>query len=396
MIWLALLIPLIAIVFLAFKFPKKICLLEYIILFAIPLACIITGKFASVYTQTKDIEYWNSYATQAWYEEEWKERWTEMETYTVTVGSGKNRRTETRTRMVTKYRTNPEKWYIFDNIGEKHSINKPKFEQLCKLWKMKQFKDMERSKNTSHTITKDGDAYYSLYDKNFTNMISVCKKHSYKNKVQCSRSVFNFEEINDEIKKKYKLFEFPIHKGIFGFNPILGHNNKNASERLQKYNAKYGASKQLHMMLLIFKNQPLEAGVFQESYWKGGNKNEFIVCVGTDGDNIKWVKVISWTEEEELKARVTREVKELNEFGVMRIVEYMGKVIPLSYRRKEFEDFNYLSVRPTNKALLIIYMITFITTIGICIISVMNNADLGSTIRKFKRRRRSRYSRFYR
>jgi len=390
MIWLALFIPLIAIIFVSVRFTKRISILEYILLFAIPLACIAIGKYASTYSQTHDIEYWNSFGVRAMYEEEWKERWTETETYTTTDGEGN---TQTHTRIVTRNKTHPEQWSLFDDIEGSYSISKSYFEQICTLWSNRTFKDMQREENTSHTITKDGNAYVAIYDDLFDHTIPVCKQHTYENRIQCSKSVFNFEEVSDETKAQYKLFDYPP-EDVFGFNPILGHSNQRASSILSHHNAHNGRRRQIHMMLLVFQDQSLEAGLFQESYWKGGNKNEFILCVGLKGNEIKWTRIISWTEQEELKIRVARKIKEMEKFDAVQVVSYMGEEIPSGFLRKKFADFNYLSVEPTMTAIWITFAITFIVTLVIMIIAINNECDFEGFIEKFGKRRHNRYNSF--
>jgi hypothetical protein len=374
MIYSALIIPIVAIIIAAIFFNRKMAWWEYILLFGIPLLCIIAGNYFSIYSQTRDIEYWNSYATKAVYEEEWKEKWKELVTEIYTDSDGKS---HTRSHWETETRYHPPMWTIYDNIGGSYSIDQSFFEKLCKLWNNKSFVEMDRINSSinrfesSYKLLIDGDAYETIYDKNFTNTIPICKQHTYENKVQCSKSVFNFQEVNDKDKEYYKLFNYPS-EDIFGFNPILGYNNPKAAKKLQIYNALNGNRYRLHMMLLIFNNQPLEAGIMQESYWKGGNKNEFIVCIGVKDNKITWTKVISWTNIEELKIKTGREIKEMQDFDIDKIVEYMSQNVPPKFVKKDFREFNYLSIQPSNRAIIITFIITLITTIGIFVFDVLN------------------------
>ena len=370
MIWLALLIPLIAVICLGYKFHKKMQLIEYALVFLVPIICIFIGKGCSIHNQVVDTEYWNSYGVTAIYEEEWSERWTELETYTTTDSKGNM---QVHTRMVTRRRNHPEQWTLTDNINNRFNISKKYFESLCKLWDNRTFKDMRREQSTSHTITKDGNAYVTVYDGvTFDSLIPLCVEHTYENRVQCSKSVFNFETVSQETKQQYGLFEYP-KENVFGYTPILGCTNKESIDILRKYNALNGAKHQIHMMLVVFKDQPLETGLFQESYWKGGNKNEFIVCVGLKDNDIKWTRVISWTENETLKVKTAREIKEMKTFDVMTVVNYMGTNIPSSFVRKEFKDFSYISVQPSTTAIILTYILTLLVTIGIAIFSINND-----------------------
>ncbi len=371
MIWLALLIPLIAIVILVVFYSKHMNIIEYLVVFLVPIICILIGKGCSVSNQTKDTEYWNSYGINAVYEEAWSESWVELETYTTTDSKGN---TEIHTRLVNKTAYHPEQWTLNDNINSSYSISEKYFNELCVKWGNKKFKELNRGSHTSHTITKDGDAYVTDYDNIFDHIVSVCKKHNYENRVQCSGSVFNFQKVSKETMTQYGLFDYP-KENKFNFNPIMGYHDICASEKLQRFNALNGKEKQLHMMLLVFMYQPLEAGLFQESYWKGGNKNEFILCVGLSDTNITWTKVISWTENEELKIKTAREIKEMKEFDVVKIVNYMGERIPPMFVRKHFKDFNYITIQPTTTATIITFIITLLVTIGISFMCIYNDDD---------------------
>jgi len=398
MIWFSLIIPVLAIIILATKFAKKMNVLEYVLVFFVPVACIFVGKYVSIHSQTSDTEYWNSYISVAVYEEDWNEEVPcshpkyETRTRTVTDSKG-NTRTETYEVQVGYQHMydvdyHPERWYKRDNIGNLFSTSRGDFENLCKLWNMRKFKDMNR-----YFHDNDGDAYVTQYDGEFGHTKPVCEIHTYENKVQCSKSVFNFEEISPETAKQYKLFEYP-KQNKFNFNPILGYNSPEASKQLSIWNALNGRSKQIHMMLLVFKDQPLEAGLFQESYWKGGNKNEFILCVGLSGENkINWTKVISWTEQEELKIRTARQVKEMRKFDPLKVVKYMGENVPSKFVRKQFKDFSYLTVQPTTSAVIWTFVITVLLTIIISVISVINQCDFGTFIKSKRNNYRSRFIR---
>ena len=266
--------------------------------------------------------------------------------------------------------------WCFDRIGQQlHKHGKHKYAirygRKDKYNKYKTFKDMERSRHTSHTITQDGNAYVTKYDDLFEHAIPICKQHTYENKIQCSQSVFNFQTVDDDTKSQYCLFEYP-KENLYNFNPILGKGNAEASNVLRIYNALNGSKRQLHMMLLVFNGQPLEAGLYQEAYWKGGNKNEFIVCVGLNEDNIKWVKIISWTESEVLKAKVAREIKEMKHYDPMKIVNYMGETIPDNFVRRQFAEFSYISVQPTTRAVISTYIISIFVCVIVSTICIVN------------------------
>jgi hypothetical protein len=373
MIWFSLLIPVIAIIFVATVFNKKMNLIEYLILFGVPLLAIVFAKIISTHSQTSDTEFLNTYITETVYYEPWNE-WdveTCYEDYDCGEDKDGNTKTCRRSYDCSHVDYHSAAWEITDNAGNTYSINSKYYDELCRLWNNKKFRDMNR-----HFHSQDGDAYFASFDKAFEHIVPVCQEHTYENRVKCSKSVFNFQEVDSTTKSQYNLFDYPKLRMFdlgLNYNPILGFNNKVASLKLQQYNAFYGKSKQLHMMILVFENQPVDAAIMQEAYWKSGNKNEFIMCVGKVKDDIQWARAISWTEIELLKVSSEREIKQMKKFDIMKIVNYMGEKVPKEFVRKQFKDFNYLAVEPTSGALLATYIIVLVLSIGIAIVSVRND-----------------------
>jgi hypothetical protein len=200
-------------------------------------------------------------------------------------------------------------------------------------------------------------------------------QHIYENRVKCSRSVFNFAEVDSEDVKEFGLFKYPSISE-YDYNPILGWNDFAATQRLQRYNAKLGAFKQVHMMILVFKDRPVRAALLQEGYWKGGNKNEFILCIGVRNNKIDWAKVISWTEVDHLKIGVEKAVVSMP-LDMPQIVNYMASEVQKKFTRKQFKDFSYITVEPTMTAIWITFIVTFVVTVGLSIFCVLNpfNSD---------------------
>jgi hypothetical protein len=108
----------------------------------------------------------------------------------------------------------------------------------------------------------------------------------------------------------------------------------------------------------------------QEAYWKGGNKNEFILCVGVKDKYIQWTKVISWTDREQLKVRVARKVKEMDTLSMPNVINYVAGEVRDGFVKKDFRQFDYLTVEPTETACIVALIISLLLTIGLMIFSV--------------------------
>ena len=67
-------------------------------------------------------------------------------------------------------------------------------------------------------------------------------------------------------------------------------------QSIRRVNAFCGHDNQIHVFVLLFKaSEGIEIAYRQRSYWKGFNKNEFVVCLGMDGNSVKWCQPMSWT-----------------------------------------------------------------------------------------------------
>ena len=366
LIYTCLIIPIIAIIFLVVKFQKKMAWWEYILVLAIPTLAIVITKSASVTSQTMTPEIWNTYLTGATYYEPWNEYI--HKTCCSTCRDSKGRTYECNCHSCDYVRNHPAYWEAKDNMVHTIKIGSDQYAFLCNLWQNRTFREMNRP---SYTI--DGDAYDAKKDTIFDHLVPYTSKHIYENRVKCSRSVFNFAKVDSEDVKDYKLFNYPPMIN-YNYNPILGYNDPRASLKLQRYNALFGSWKQVHMLILVFKDLPVKAALMQEGYWKGGNKNEFILCIGIKNTSITWAKVISWTEVDELKVRVEKEVQDMP-LDMTKIVDYMVGQVKMKFQRKHFREFSYISVEPTMTAIWVALIVTIILTVGLSIFVVKNDFD---------------------
>ena len=388
MIWTCLLIPLGAVLFLLFNFKSKMSWWEYLVLFIAPLIAILISYKVSVGFQMKDTEYWNSYLTRASHYESWETWVNETCSREVCTGSGDNQTCNTEYYDCSHCDRNGEYWVAHDNIGKQHRITSTHFNDLCKTWSNRTFRDMHRSINHGGMCGKDGDAYDTKFPGDFNLLQPVCVQHKYENRVQCSKSVFNFEPVDSADSATYGLYRYPNYEamGIFHYNPIVGWADRAAVDRLRKWNAKLGSMKQVHMMILVYIGKPIEAALHQERLWGKGNKNEIILCVGArTKKEVDWAYVISWTDEEMLKQTLAQSVMDMP-LDMVAIVDTMAAQVRMRYKRKEFEDFSYIKIRPTARAVMITFIITLVLTVGISVFSVLNRFDLDNPSGRYRGR----------
>lgn len=376
MIWFNMIIPIIAIIVLVIFFKKKMAIWEYSLVFLIPFIGIFIAKYASIYSQSHATEYLDSYLVSAEYYEYWSTWKHRTCTRTNCVGSGKTRSCHTVSYDCSYCDENQPHWVAYDNMGKSYNITQEHFERLCRIWGKRQFVEMNRNINHHWNCGVDGNKYITSYDGVFDHTQPVCNKHSYENKVQCSKSIFNFQKVDKRDIINYNLVNYRKDFDRFNYDPVYGIIQPDATKRLNIWNSKLGTFKQVHMNIIIFKNQPIMAAELQKALWKGGNKNEFILCIGiNDSKQIQWTKVISWTEQELLKLQVERTVANM-EFNLTNIVDTMAFHVQKDFKRKEFKDFKYLNIEPTSTAIFVCFLVTMILTIGLAVFSVKNEIDL--------------------
>lgn len=376
-IWVAMIIPFATAICLYYWFNHKTVWWEFLIPLIASICLIGISKKMIEVGQTRDIEYWGGWVVRAEYYEEWDEEVEYIETQTDSDG---NVTYVTKTEI--EYHS-PE-WLIKDSNGITIWINQPTFENLCEKFGNRRFIDLHRS-----YYSEDGDLWVTTWKNTDNTLTPVTTSHLYENKVAVSDSVFNFPEVDP---KTYNLYDYPRIYDFFKCKSILGPGDQTlalAEKKLSYWNAKLGAKRQVRIMILIFKNKPIQAGIDQQSYWKGGNKNEFVICVGTDNSNkITWCYPFSWTEEEILKTNVKQCINDMETLNLENIVDTVAPQIDKHWVRKEFADFDYLTIEPPTWAIFLTFFFTLSVNIGLSCWIIANEHEDGYSNYSRQRTRR--------
>jgi hypothetical protein len=369
MIWFALIFPFLGIALLLSikSFREKTVWWELAIPLGITILAIFISKLIIDKSMTDDTEYWGSYVISAEYYEDWNEYIHQTCTRTYTDSDG-NSHTETYDCSYVSYHS--EYWQVNTNIGQELKISESRFNYYVKKFGGKQFVDLHRDYHTD-----DGDKYVAKWNYVFEMIEPITVTHTYENRVAASHSIFKFEEPDTA---NFKLFDYIEPDNNYQINSILTeksniYNIKEANKLLSRYNAFLGNKKQVRIWFLIFDNKDYQYAIQQENYWQGGNKNEFIVSLSVDDSNyVQWCKVISWTDVEQLKVDVRNYIKNMNKLDLINAVEYIKNNIETRFVRKSFKEFDYLTVEPTTTALIIVYILSLLITIGTTIFVIKN------------------------
>ena len=364
-IWLAMVVPVIAAVVLYFRFKRRVLWWEFLVPFAASVVLIGASKAITAAAQTHDKEYWGGWVTTTEYYEDWNETVPCSHTKYCTRSYPCGNQTCTDeyacgTEHLYDVDYHSPYWQVVDSNGIAIGVTQSRFEYLCTKFRNRRFVDLHRNYHTN-----DGDKYAATWDGREDNIEVVTTIHNYENRVQASSSVFNFITVDP---KKYDLFEYPEIYDDYKCHSVLGNGGPtmiNAQWKLDYWNARLGAAKQIRMFILVFMDKPLEAAVEQESYWKGGNKNEFILAIGVNKQHeVQWAYVISWTPVESLKIEARNFAVEQKQLDLVKIADWLGHNIREKWVRKQFADFSYITVEPPTWAVILALLLTIAINIG--------------------------------
>ena len=380
-IWLALVLPLLSAALLYWKFHHRIEWWEAGLQLGVPIILIAATKACVETSQTSDTEFWGGHITHSAYYEAWNEKVScrhpipcSHPKYT-TDEKGRRVRDGNQHWNDGHYHAfdvddHDPYWEIYSSLGGDYTISQAEFESYAVRWKNRAFEELNR---TFHT--KDGNMYKAVWDQKPETIQAVTASHTYENRIQASKSVFNFQIVDP---KDFGLFEYPAISGLYQ-PAVLGDGIPvEACRKLDYLNATLGAPKQVRIYVLLFRGKPMQAAMDQESYWKGGNKNEFVTAIGLGKENdVQWCHVFSWTEVDILKVEARNFIMGQKTLDLGAYAEWLGPAIREKWVRKPFKDFSYLTVDPPMSAVIWTFIVTFLVSAGLSAWVILNELHLG-------------------
>lgn len=386
----AFVIPILGAIIVVALFRRKVVLWEVGLPFGVCLLLILTFYFTRGFVGVSATEYWGGWVSEIRYYEDWNEYIHQTCSRTVNDGDG-NSHTEYYDCSYVAF--HGKEWHLIDSNGEDHDIRESYYNALVKKFGQRpSFKDLHR-----HYHTNDGDMYFVRWPMSqWETMEPVTTTHRYENRVQVSRSVFNYAKVSKAEREQYGLFDYPKIDGLYqpqllGADGIAG--SREAERILQVANARLGAAKQLRIFVLVFRDQPLEAGFLQEAYWVNGNKNEFVLCIGLGADGrAQWAHPFSWTDVEQLKTDAreyvgNRFIDNKEPFDLVAVCNWLETNLEERWVRRSFSDFSYLKIEPPLWYVLLAYFLTTVAYVGIAFWTVVNEITEEDETRRSAMRR---------
>lgn len=350
-------------------FSKRLTIAEWAGLVGLPILLLVLSQRLLHSHLVRDLEYWGGFVRVAEYYEPWNERVSCSHTIECRHldEDGEPIHTDDGKEHAYDVDDHPAYWEIIDSNNLTVTIDRYTYERLARKFGPGKFVDLHRD---YHNL--DGDKYVITGSAEPDQLEAVTTEHSYENRILASRSVYRYEEVEPA---DYGLFDYPKITGFYQCPALLGVEDRQASRALDSWNARLGPPKQLRLMVLVFVDKPREAALEQEAYWQGGNKNEFVVCVGVDAQRRpQWSHVFSWTEVEELKLEARDRVMQQPDepLDLVALIDWLGQNVGERFVRKSFSDFAHLAVEPPLWAILLIHALLFGFSLAWLAWSVLN------------------------
>lgn len=390
-IWLLLGLPLAATIYLIAFHLKATKWWELTILWGAVIVTIFVAQVIVEKSEISDTEYWGFNAIQAVYDEPFQYWSTCSETYAcgeTCSGTGSNRVCTTQwcTRFYPCKKWGGDNAWAIAQTGQKKSLSVSRFKFLEKT-KWANSKTIELHREREYDIIVDGDRRVTDWPKTWQTAEAITEQHTYENRTQCS-STIRFQKVGRKEAERMGLFDYPsVGSSFFSATdhllPAILDQNKtiwsNSNQYFQYLNGVLGPKRFLRIWVLIFYDKPRDILHYQQGYWKNGNKNEFIICIGADkSGKVMWGDVISWTEVEELKIEfrdfVEQKLGTVTDESLFTLAQFAEKELGTRYVKPEFTDkFKHLSVQPSTTSIVITAVIVLLVTIGVCVFVVKND-----------------------
>jgi hypothetical protein len=358
--------------------------LQEVFLPLIIIPVIFLVKYTTETLQTQDVEYWGGYVTSATFTEEWNEKVSCRhpkyctDHRTCKDSNGRSYDCSSRYQCGNEHAYDvdhhPNQWVMEDSNGKDHGISQGRYRELVARFGNETFVEMNRR---FHTI--DGDAYKTVYPyEDREKAVVIVTDHTYENRVAVSDSIFNYQEVKPEDRKD--IFEYPQIAGLYAPALLVKGNHKfisdpkEATRNLDYINAFLGRAKQVRVWVLVFPvGTSLEVAKKQEAYWKGGNKNELVICVSPKEDgSLAWVSVFSWMKSTELGIEIREHLMQEFEKKPLNFQEFgnwlYGKV-EKQFVRKPFAEFSYITVEPPLPVVITVWIVTILLNcVIVCVV----------------------------
>ena len=192
------------------------------------------------------------------------------------------------------------------------------------------------------------------------------------------------EDISEKRAKKMKLYDYPE---IINYDQsgIIGYDADVISDFAVRYiNGMYGGKYQFRLFILVYPDRPVSVVEKQKAYWKNGNKNELVVCIGynTQKKDIMWCECFSWSDAPKLEVETKQYFLDKDSLDFTGYCTFLKSRVPYDWKRKEFKDFKYIEIDLSDGQVSFLFTLVLLYNILISIYIVRNQFKEEENVRR--------------
>lgn len=297
------------------------------------------------FLKNSSTEYLSGYATTLTHHFPWTERKKTTESRTL------NGKTEYVTKV--SYIDHGDEYLCDLNTGENIFVDAAAFNRMSRKWGT----PIEKISVYHPDCVSGGGGEKMEWNGNEYDTEIFTLTHRYRNPIKNSNSPLRGRRIKKDKAMSLGLFEYPNiesrkQKALLAA-PDLHYSGKlnDIDFELQHLNGFCGAEKQIHAFLLLFPaNAGSEIALKQRDYWKGCNKNEFVVCLGVQGNSVEWCETLSWMDDQTLDKEVKEYFRQNPTADLTLFVKWLRDHLHL-WKRKEAKDIKLIEHMTTGNTI---------------------------------------------
>lgn len=366
---------------------------------AIPIAVTVLVVFVcqwiAVSSATRDKEYWGHMSYKITHEEPFTYDGECSRSYSCncSVDSKGNKTCSTCTDYWRCDRNSSRQTFITDDRGQTYRISYGKYQEIDKRWKNNQHsakKIITKKRADGRLYTTVGDKYNKPgrghqhivhWDNIPKSAEPIVREYTYENRLQTQS---HWGEVSGEDRTLYDVFDYPSVPGGWRLKTVLtnGPAFRKTDQHLQylngHLNTNRGGHKKVRLWLLVYNNQPQESAELQRSHWKGGNKNEIVIMLGTNAERqITWADIMSQADDSDvliinMRDQILLEMAagksgysgKLTDDDLFKFTQWLGDAVKAGYTKPSFKQYDYIQVSPSLFAIILTFIIVLIVNIG--------------------------------
>jgi hypothetical protein len=369
---------------------------------------VVLCQWIAVRSATQDKEYWGNMSYIVTHEEPMTYQGECSEQYACgTYSCGTSKSPRTCTTYCTRYykcdKTSSRTCYLTDDRGQTYRVSYSKYKEIDKRWEHNQYQTAKMTKrDASYTTTGDkyknpgrGNRHIVRWNRVPLTAEPIVSEHTYENRLQTQS---HWGEVSDKDRILYDVFDYPSVPGGWRLTSLLtnGPAFRKADTHLQYLNAHLntndGGYKKVRLWVLVYLGKSQEAAELQRAHWKGGNKNELTIMIGTnEAREITWADIMAHTDDsisEVLKINIRdkllieMEKTELNDTSMLEFITWLGPAVKAKFTKPDFKQYAYIQVQPSTFAVVLSYIIVLIVNLGAGAFVVYNPWQEGRSSRK--------------